>query len=738
MTVALLVTMVAPLFLTRIPGGLRSEYLDGWNRAHGIAGYYNPNDDWTQAMQRRIDRGANVVRLFTVRGDSSPVRNITGQPPLIDPVTCALLVLGIAAATANLWRPVYALTLLGLLVTVSGTLILTGNFDVARVGGAVPYVYALAGFGAAGIWTAWSNAWGRVGRALALVLLSVAVAGSAYWCTASLRELWTNPIIRRSHRNNLAYLTIWLRDHQVGNERVLGIAPGYDNALLGHDGSWLRGRQIDGYIGWDIESTLRRWEKEPGPTLLFIYAGRSTEAITEYLEKLLPELKFQIDVDPLDLQADVAWARVPGPPPALARRLADWNCRGVHAEYSLVGAKATDILYKIDVVAPFICKSTWPASVPDRLYRLATRPDSIQAHYASPFMITKGGDYLFSLDTYAGTGTLMIDGEKRDISAHNAVPLEPGTHNLEVQAQFAPMAWEPVIRLTWAGPDSDQRQELMPFYRIAPLDPSCADREQQAPQSAGAAATRNYLINWLTLGPFTVRTQRHQARLHRRPAAQPRSACCRGGRPTLGADAGARYLRRSRRLLRAEIARAESAVDVRVRGDDRHVRRRRPRVPRVGWIRRSLAGVVERYLADGRAAHRPLRAHAPADRSARRCQSVGPQELRADGSVVLRRPHHRRRRPRCAGGTRRGCIAERPDSAGGRSGRGDAAADRGVCRGNRRAVSVALLRRLPRRRQLVVDVCQRPKGGGVVDHGAGSRAPADDRGADRVDLSGRR
>jgi hypothetical protein len=159
---------------------------------------------------------------------------------------------------------VYALTLLGLLVTVSGTLILTGNFDVARVGGAVPYVYALAGFGAAGIWTAWSNAWGRVGRALALVLLSIAVAGSAYWCTASLRELWTNPIIRRSHRNNLAYLTIWLRDHQVGNERVLGIAPGYDNALLGHDGSWLRGRQIDGYIGWDIESTLRRWEKEPG------------------------------------------------------------------------------------------------------------------------------------------------------------------------------------------------------------------------------------------------------------------------------------------------------------------------------------------------------------------------------------------------------------------------------------------------------------------------------------------
>ena len=89
------------------PGRLRPEYFDGWNRAHGIAGYYNPNDTWAQcAAAAHRPRAADAAELFTVHGDRSPVRNITGQPPLIDPVTCALLVLGIAGAAANLLRPV--------------------------------------------------------------------------------------------------------------------------------------------------------------------------------------------------------------------------------------------------------------------------------------------------------------------------------------------------------------------------------------------------------------------------------------------------------------------------------------------------------------------------------------------------------------------------------------------------------------------------------------------------------
>ena len=47
MTVVLLGTMVTPLFFTRIPGHTcELEYFDGWNRARGITGYYNPEDTW--------------------------------------------------------------------------------------------------------------------------------------------------------------------------------------------------------------------------------------------------------------------------------------------------------------------------------------------------------------------------------------------------------------------------------------------------------------------------------------------------------------------------------------------------------------------------------------------------------------------------------------------------------------------------------------------------------------------
>jgi hypothetical protein len=502
LTAGLLFTMVLPLFHTRLPGMVQLEYLDGWNRARGISGYYNPNDTWAETLRRRVERAQLAAELFVVRGDRSPVRNVSGQPPLVDPTTCALLVLGIAGAAANLWRPVHGLTLLGFAVTVTGTLILTGNFDVARVGGAVPYVYALAGFGAAGVWAAWANAWGRPGRALAVLLLAAGVAGAGYWCTEKLFELWTNPVIRRAHRNNLAYLTIWLREHARPGERVLGIAPGFANVLEGHDGSWLRGRDVVGFVGWDIESALREWQRQPGPALLFVYVGRSTEAVAEFLHYLLPALEFTIDADPLDMQADVAYARLPGPPADLAQRLADWRCRGVHADWSIRG-QSGDKVFTLDTVAPFVCRSTWPAAVPEQLYRLTTRATGIQVRYTSPFTVASGGDYLFGLETYAGNGTLTIDGVRRDASAHTPAALDAGLHTLEVLAEFAPLAIEPGIRLAWSGPDTANRAELMPFYRIAPVDPSCPAAAGQAPFAATNGDGRHtYLTNWLTLGPF--------------------------------------------------------------------------------------------------------------------------------------------------------------------------------------------------------------------------------------------
>jgi hypothetical protein len=74
---------------------------------------------------------------------------------------------------ASLW-------LLGLLVTVSGTLITTVSTSPAWAVRCA--YYALVGFGAAGLW-AWGNAWGRAGRALAGLVLAAGVVGGGYWCT---------------------------------------------------------------------------------------------------------------------------------------------------------------------------------------------------------------------------------------------------------------------------------------------------------------------------------------------------------------------------------------------------------------------------------------------------------------------------------------------------------------------------------------------------------------------------
>jgi hypothetical protein len=425
------------------------------------------------------------------------------QPPLVDPATCALLVLGIAVALSHLLQPVMALTVAGFAITVTGTLIITGNFDVARVGGAVAYVYALVGFGAAGIYTAWSQAWGRAGRVIAAALLALAVSGGALWSTGYLVELWTSPEIRRAHRNDLAYLTIWMRDNVGPDENVLGIAPGYVNALEGHDGSWLRGRTVQGFVAWDIESALRAWPRQTGPTVLFVFAGRATKAVAEFLAARFPELDFTFVPDPLEMQADIAYAHVPGPPPELPERLQDWHCLGARGEFSIVGPDPNEVQLKLDVVAPFISKSTWPATIPDRLYRATRRPSGIRVRFSSDFVIQTAGDYRFSLELYAGSGTLTVDGKSTDIYAHVPVPLSAGLHRLEVAANFAPMALEPSIELRWSGPDTQNRAELMPLYRLGTVDPSC----NAADGAPAMAAAPPFLSDWLVLSPPVSRDE---------------------------------------------------------------------------------------------------------------------------------------------------------------------------------------------------------------------------------------
>ena len=462
LTVLLIGSMIAPLFTVRIPGEFRREYYDGWERARGITTYYNPDDSWGQWLQRRATRTVDAAALFVHQGDRSPVRNMK-LLPLIDPVTAALLALGLAGALVHALRPILFLTAAGFAVHVLGTLVFTGNFDVARVGGSAGFVYVLAGIGAAGVTGALDAAWGRAGRLLAWALLAAAVGWAAWWNTGNLLQFWSSVEVRRAHRNNLAYLTIWVRDHRRPDERVQGIAPLYTNAIKSHDGIWLLNGAVPGELVSDVDTALKAWTKDPGPTLFVLFVERNTDDVAAYLHWLVPELDFSFDRDPLEMGADVAYAHVPAAPADLVARISAAACRGAVADFALIGKNPNEVLLRQRAVVPFIDRSVWPDALMQEVPRLT--PTRMTVKIVAPFTVTTAGDYHFALDTYGGSATLVIDGLKRDPHGYTGVPLTAGEHQLAVEGQFALIT--PSIGLRWSGPDTDNRQQLMPFYRIA-------------------------------------------------------------------------------------------------------------------------------------------------------------------------------------------------------------------------------------------------------------------------------
>ena len=491
LTAALTISMVAPLFLVRIPGEFRREYYDGVERARGITTYYNVEDTWLQALERRANRSVAAALLFVHEGDRSPVRN-QGLRPLIDPVSAGLLILGIAGVLAHPLRPMLVLTLGGFVVHVLGTLVMTGNFDVARVGGSAGFLYVLAGIGAAGVAGALTRAWGRAGRWLAWALLAAALGWAAWWNTDGLRAFWGSVEVRRAHRNNLAYLTIWVRDERRPDERVLGVAPLFTNAIKSHDGIWLLGPgKVPGELFSDVDTALRAWPAEPGPTLFVLFVERNTDDVAAYLHWLLPELEFQFHRDPLTMGGDIAYARVPAMPPDLAARVAAAGCRGAVADFTLIGKQPDEILARQRTVVPFIDRSVWPDALMQQLPRLV--PTRMGVRIAAPITIATGGEYRFALDTYGGSATLLIDGQRRDGHGFTAANLTAGVHELVVEGNFGLIT--PSIGLRWSGPDTQNRQELVPLYRIAAPVEGCPFPNEPMKTSADDADRRRWVAS---------------------------------------------------------------------------------------------------------------------------------------------------------------------------------------------------------------------------------------------------
>lgn len=482
-TLALIVTMALPLFLRVLspPDRIWSEYFNGWNRARVIGPYYDPQDTWRAAIEKRVDRSFEATALFFFTGDSHPARRVS--QPLVDHVTAAFLVVGVACAVAHIMEPIFGLTLVAALATVAGTMVMTGNFDIGRVGGVVPYIYALVGYGAASL-AALAEGRSRLVRLTVLGLLAAAVLWAGWLNTRALFEHWSSPSVRRAQRSNLAYLSSWLGNQVQPGERVVAIAPGYFNVLESNDAAWLRGREMDGIVTWDIEAALRYWAQQNGKTLLLGFAGASTPDVREYLEWLLPGLKMSVETDPLNLGGDLVYAHLEQTPAALSSAVAAARCRGVRAEYRLVGPSADGAALNMSAVLPFIDGTTWPGEVRGRLHQMQTRPPSMTVRFQADFVVRTAGDYSFASEGYPGKTALVLDGQQY-ASQVPSVHLESGSHRMELNATLEPEPNLMSVSLLWKGPDSLGQSELMPFYRISPADASCAGEGGVDPQPHG-------------------------------------------------------------------------------------------------------------------------------------------------------------------------------------------------------------------------------------------------------------
>ncbi len=471
-TVAIIVSMGIPLFMGVLRGSrFGNEYLDGWNRARLQAPYYDPKDTWEQALGKRIDRSFAAAGLFFFIGDSSPVHNVGGRP-LLDAFAATLLLIGVGYGLVHLVRGVFGLTVMAFAVTLAGTLVATGNWDVIRASVATVYAYALVGYGAASLAAALDGAWQRTGRICAVVLLTAGVLVAGYLNTKTVLQFSTSPFVRQAEFMPLAYLQVWLRDHLKEGERVKGIAPLCPHAIGPNDGAWLRGGEMRGRLTSDIESTLRDLSNYPGPVLLLVYAGASTRAVKEYLEWLLPGLQMQFERDAVGDLSNIAYAHLPAAPPDLADRLVVSRCLGALSTYEVTGSTPDDVLATVTTVAPIVDTATWPGVVWEAVSRAQGRARQIHVETKATFLVPQPGVYSFSVQAYAGQAELRIDGERNAAAlANQGIQLDAGKHSLEISGRFAVV--EPALQLLWRGPTNRSANELMPLYRLVEADPAC-------------------------------------------------------------------------------------------------------------------------------------------------------------------------------------------------------------------------------------------------------------------------
>lgn len=472
---ALLVAMFVPL-TQRLsePGQFDFEYLNGWNRARAISAYYAPDDTWPAALTKRWQRTQSALALFFTRGDTNPTRNIEGRP-LVDAATGSLAVLGVGYCVWMCWSGFYGLILAFFAVTLVGTLIATGNFDVLRCASAIPHAFALVAVGTGSLWTAAHASFRRRGRVALGVLLVAGVAWAAYWNARLLHDLWASPRVRVAYRSDLAYLLGWL-GRNAANQRAVALIPYPAYTVFSHrDGAWLLGAGKDGLARFDFATTVAALARTPGPAVLALYFDENSRRadIVDYIGTVLPGVT--LDVGPADPTGFVplVFARLSAPGALLAGN--DWRervCRGADAQFEAIGADGKT-LASFDRVVPYIDRHTYPAAVREFASGNAGRLARIRANWSGQFTTTETGVYGFLADAYDGSVSFAIDGRDYASGQKVEVRLDPGVHRVTMHGDFSPRAMEPTARLWWQPPGASDGLRALPFYRFTDADPAC-------------------------------------------------------------------------------------------------------------------------------------------------------------------------------------------------------------------------------------------------------------------------
>jgi hypothetical protein len=463
-TAALIATMATTLYLHLDRTGQMYQFFDGWGRARANTSYYRAEDSLAERGRHIGERSLQTVGLFYFHGDESPVRNLRAEP-MIDPVTAALLLLGVAYGLANPLRNTSGLAVAALAMTLGGTMIATGNFDPIRAGGTVPYVYGLAGWGAACLLEVMSTALGRWGRRVGIAFLGVALLLAFVDNTRFLKIFLESTLIRDNQFRDLAYLSGWVGRNVRPGERVLAIAPGNSFLFEGNDAAWMRGVQTEGAAVWDITTALERLRSKR-PTLFMVYAGASTREVGQYLAWLLPSLPLEIVSGPKGPESDIAYVHLAAPPEDLPRRLeATAACPGATAVFRILGNDEAELTHEERVV-PFVDRSTFPHSVLSDVWRLQDETKSIRVQFNASFGVRQGGDYFIIADLAPGDGDLFVDGEHVETLTGVRLALQPGMHTLELRGVYPAKVGLPSAELFWAGPDTGEQKQLMPLYRL--------------------------------------------------------------------------------------------------------------------------------------------------------------------------------------------------------------------------------------------------------------------------------